>query len=103
MISSALIHFRENLQEESGEATGKRGKAFASEKLEMIPLFSDTTCNRDRGTSTWEAMYDFLEEEKPRPLVTKATVDAHVSPNASYFEITCPFLHCIVARPKIIP
>jgi len=69
----------------------------------MIPLFYDTTCNRDRGTSTWEAMYDLLEEEKPRPLVEKATTDAHDSSDASYFETTCSFLHRIAARLKIIP
>ena len=48
-------------------------------------------------------MYDLLEEEKPRPLVTKATTDGHVSSNASFFETTCSFMHCIATRPKIIP
>jgi len=68
----------------------------------MVPLFSDTTCSKDKGTSTWEAMYNLLEEEQPRPLVTKAVIDAQQSSNASYFETTCSFLHCIVARPKTI-
>lgn len=48
-------------------------------------------------------MYDLLEEEKLRPLVAKAMTDAYVSSNASYFETSCSFLHCIAARRKIIP
>ena len=47
---------------------GNKGKATASEKLETIPLFSDTSCSIDGGTTTWEAMYNLLEEEHPRPL-----------------------------------
>lgn len=46
-------------------------------------------------------MYNLLEEEKPRPLVTKAIADAQESSDASYFEATCSFLHKIAARPKI--
>jgi len=48
-------------------------------------------------------MYNLLEEEKPRLLVTKATTDAQESSDASYFETTCSFPHWIVARQKIIP
>jgi len=80
-----------------------RGKATTSEKSEIIPLFFDTTCNRDGGTSTWEAMYDLLEEEKPRCLVKKATTNVNISSDASFFTTTCSFLHRITARPKIIP
>ena len=48
-------------------------------------------------------MYNLLEEEQPRPLVTKAMVDTQESYDASYLETTCSFLHRIAARPKIIP
>jgi len=48
-------------------------------------------------------MYNLLEEEKPRPLETKATTDAEESFDASYFEATCLFLHIIAAIPKILP
>lgn len=41
----------------------KKGKAPTSEKSEMTPLFTDTTCNQDAGTFTWETMYHLLEEE----------------------------------------
>ena len=51
---------------------------------------------------TWEAIYNLLEEEKPRPLVAKAMTYAQESSDASYFEIACSFLHRIVARTKTI-
>lgn len=48
-------------------------------------------------------MYNLLEEKQPRPLVTKAMIDAQESSDTSNFETACSFLHRIVARPKIIP
>ena len=66
-------------------------------------MFMDTTCNREIGTSTWEAMYNILEEEQPRILEMKVTVDGCDSLDASMFETTCSFLHRIVAHSKIIP
>lgn len=66
-----------------------KGKAVASKKLEMTPLFEDTTCNRDGGTSTWEAMYNILEEEQPRIMQTKITVDGRDSLGASMLEMAC--------------
>ena len=81
----------------------KNGKAVTFEKSEMSPLFMDTTCNREAGTSTWEAMYNILEEEQPRIMETKITVDRRDSSDASMIEIACSFLHHIATHPKIIP
>ncbi len=81
----------------------KKGKTTTSKKLDMIPLFSDTTCNKHGGTTSWEPMYNLLEELKPEPLETKATTDAQESLDTSYFEATCSFLHRIATRPKILP
>ena len=67
----------------------KKGKVTASKKSNIVPLFSNTTCNKDEWTTTWEAMYNLLEEEQPRPLVAKATIDAQESSNASYFKTVC--------------
>ncbi len=69
----------------------------------MLPLFLDTTCNIDSGTSSWEAMYNLLENEGPRIIQTKATTNATTSSWVSYFEATSSFLHRIVAEPKILP
>jgi len=81
---------------------GKKGKASTSKKSEMVLLFFDTMCSKDLGTTTWEAIYNLLEEEHPRPLKTKATTDSQESSNASYFEMACSFLHCIAIQPKIM-
>lgn len=81
----------------------KEGKAVVPEKSEMTLLFTNTTCSREGGTSTWEAMYNILEEEQPRIPETKVTVDSCDSSNASMFETTCSFLHHLDVRPKIIP
>ena len=48
-------------------------------------------------------MYNLLEEENPKVLVTKATSDAKFSSEAYYFEVACSFLHIIVVRHKIFP
>lgn len=69
----------------------------------MLLLLFDTKCNKDDGTTVWDAMYNLLEEENPTFLETKATTNVEVSSEASYFEATCSFLHRIVARPKIFP
>ena len=61
LITSALLHFTKNLQGALLETMGKKGKETKSDKSEMIPLFSNTTCSRDRGTMTWEVMYSLLE------------------------------------------
>ena len=78
-------------------------KAYAFEYSEMHPLFSDTTCNKYGGTTSWEAMHNVLEDENPKVLEFKATTDAKISSEVSYFEATCSFLHKIAARPKILP
>lgn len=69
----------------------------------MTPLFIDTTCNNEGGTSTCETKYDLLEEGEPRPLKTKVTTDGHVSSSATIFEMVFSFLHRITTRPNIIP
>lgn len=48
-------------------------------------------------------MYNILEDEQPRILETKGTIDEHDSSDASMFEMSCSFLHRIAVRPKIIP
>lgn len=45
---------------------GKKGKALSSEEKEMPPLYTNTTTNRDAGITTWEGMYNLLDEENPK-------------------------------------
>jgi len=62
---------------------GKKGKVVASKKTKMTPLFKNTTCNREGGTSAWETMYNILEEEQPRIMEINVTFDGRDSSNAS--------------------
>lgn len=82
---------------------GKKGKAPVAEKTEMMPLFTDTTCTIEAGISTWEGLYNLLEEENPRVMEVTVTADAHRSSEASLAELACSFLHRVTARPKILP
>ena len=82
---------------------GKKGKAPSSEEKEMVPLYTDTACNRDTGIATWEGIYNLLEEENPRVMEVTATRGSNGSSEASLSELACSFLHWIAARPKILP
>lgn len=82
---------------------GKKGKAPASEKSEITPLFIDTSCTREARTSTWEGMYRLLEEENPRVMEVTVIVDGCGTSEASLTNLACLFLHRIAVRPKILP
>ena len=62
---------------------GKKVKAPSSEDKEMTRLFTDTTCNKDTGISTWEGMYNLFEEENPRIMEVTTTDNSHESSEAS--------------------
>ena len=36
-----------------------------TEVTEIPPLFTDTTCASESGSTSWEAMYKLFEDEKP--------------------------------------
>lgn len=82
---------------------GKKVKAPSSEDKEMTPLYTDTTCNRDVGITTWEGMCSLLEKENPRVMRVTETADSRGSSKASITELACSFLHRMAARPKILP
>ena len=91
------------IQSSTQDTMRKKGKALSSEEKEMAPLYTDTTCNRDAGISTWEGMHNLLEEENPRVMEVEATAGSHNSSEASITELACSFLHRIAAKPKILP
>jgi len=82
---------------------GKIRKTLISEEKEMVPLYTDTACNRDAGISTWEGMYNLLKKDNPRVMEVTATASSHSSSEATLEELSCSFLHRITARPKILP
>ena len=69
----------------------------------MTPLYTDTTCNRDVGVTTWEGMHSLLEEENPRVMEVTTTADSCRSSKVLIIELECSFLHQIAARPNILP
>ena len=82
---------------------GKKGKDPSFEDQEMTPLYTNTTCKRDTGITTWEGMYSLLEKENPKMMEVTTTAGSHGSSEAFITELACSFLHRIVARPKILP
>eukprot|EP00253_Pinus_taeda_P026962 PITA_26962 len=68
---------------------GKKGKAPSFEGKEMMPLYKDTTCNRDATVTTWESMHSLLEEENPRVMEVTTTDYSRRSSEASITELTC--------------
>lgn len=91
------------MQNNNQNVMEKKGKAPASEKLEMTSLFTDTTSTKEVGISTWEAMYRLLEGENLRVMEVTVTADGRRSSEASLTELACSFLHCVAVRPKILP
>ena len=82
---------------------GKKGKAPSSDDKEMTPLYTDTACNKDAGITTWEGIYNLLEEENPKVMEVTATAGSQESSEASIADLACSFLHWIAVRPKILP
>jgi len=82
---------------------GKKSKTPSSEEKEMVPLYTDTACNRDAGIATWEGMYNLLEEENPRVMEVTVVASSQSSSEASLEDLACSFLHLIAVRPKILP
>ena len=74
----------------------KKGKEIAqspsTEDSDMSPLFSDTTCNKECDSLSWEAMYQFFENENPILIDKVASADLSVSSNPTDFNVTCSFV-----------
>ena len=41
--------------------------------IEMAPIFVDTICDVAGGTTTWEEIYNRMEDERPKITITRAT------------------------------
>lgn len=92
-----------SIQSKVQDITGKKGKAPSSKDKEITPLYTDTTCNKDAGITTWEGMYNLLEEEDPKVMEVTTTTGSHGSSEASITNLACSYLHRVAARPKILP
>jgi hypothetical protein len=81
----------------------KKQSIVESEFTEMAPIFSDTVCSADGGATTWEVIYNRLEDERPKITVTRATTDSTKPSGLQFKDASCSFLHRIGARAKILP
>ena len=102
-----LVNYRNEeqriIQSSIQDIMGNKGKASSSNDKEMMPLYRDTACNRDTGITTWEGMYNLLEEENPKVMEVTTTAGLQGSSEALVADLACSFLHWIATRPKIIP
>ena len=69
----------------------------------MVPIFSDTVSNVDGGATTWEVIYNRLEDERPKVIVTKETIDSTRPSGLQFKDSACSFLHMIGVSAKILP
>ena len=70
---------------------------------EMSPIFFDIVCSANGGVTTWEVIYNRLEDKRPKITVIKATNDS-IKPSVVQFkDAASSFLHRIGARAKILP
>lgn len=74
-----------------------------SDLSEMSPIFSDMVCSADGGETTWEIIYNRLEDECPKVNNVKATANSIKPSGFQFKDDTCSFLHIIGAREKILP
>lgn len=106
-IFTSLVNFRDGeqrpVQSNTQDKMGRKIKYPILEERKMVPLYKDTACNRDMGNSTWEGMYNSLEEENPRVMEVTTIVGSNSSFESFIIDLACSFLHWIEARPKILP
>ena len=81
----------------------KKKSITESELSEMSPILSDMVYNIDGGETIWEVIYNMLEVEHPNIIVTKVTVESKKPSGLQFKDVSCPFLHRIGPRVKILP
>jgi len=86
-----------------GDAKTKKMSIAETELIEMSPIFSNTVCNADGGATSWEVIYNRLEDEHPKITITRATTDSIRPSGLQFKDAACSFLHKIGARAKILP
>ena len=69
----------------------------------MVSIFSNTIYNANGEETTWEVIYNKLEDEHPKVVVTKATTHSIKPSGLQFRDATCSFLHRIGERAKILP
>ena len=68
----------------------------------MSSTISYIVCTADGGTTTWQAIYTILEDEKPKVVEVKATADDAKPSDLQFKDAACSFLHRIAARARLL-
>lgn len=71
----------------------KKKSITESEVSKMLPIFADTLCSADGGGTTWEVIYNRLEDERPKINVTKETTDSIKPSGLQFKDAAFSFLH----------
>jgi len=69
----------------------------------MDPIFSSTVYIFDGGATSWEVIYNRLEDEHPNIIVTRATTNSTRPSGLQFKDVVYSFLHRIGARAEILP
>lgn len=91
------MSFRKVMQKQSKQII------VEAEFIEMAPIFANTICDATGGTTTWEVIYNRLEDEHPKITVTRVTTNSKRPSKLQCRDASCSLLHRIVARDKILP
>lgn len=86
------------------KAPKEKNKAMAQRKLlapssepnEILPMFTNTTCTPNIGTTSWEDMYNIFKEEEPRVVERNATKnDSTSTSETTWINVANSHLHRI--------
>lgn len=69
----------------------------------MAPIFADTICDAYGGTTSYEAIYNRLEDEHPKITIMRAATGLTKPSRPQCKDASCSFFHWIGARAKILP
>lgn len=101
-----LVHFTQATKEMSLRKVMKKQKKKSiakSEFTEMAPISSVTVYSSNEGETTWEVIYNRLEDERPKITITRTTINSTRPLGLQFKDVSCSFLHRIGARAKILP
>ena len=73
------------------------------ELSEILPIFADIVCSTDGGATSWEVIYNRLEDDRPKIIVIKVTTDSIKHSRVKFKDTTSSFFCRIGETAKIHP
>ena len=78
-----------------GDAKEEKAEHYRVEISQMSPILSDTVCSTNGEATTWEFIYNRLEDEHPKIIVVKATIDSIKPSGVQFKDVDC-VLNCYI-------